>query len=255
MPLPSQTYTTIQQLINDINTRFIPNGAQLVTGDIGNSQLNGLANFIVKYTLNSQLAGISSSTGVVPLSKAVTIFTVAAAEINWPDNIQNEYYIINATSSDIPLTTGYSYIDAFQVVQTSIPTRTAIHIAKATNGNWIQVNNLGGGNGSGLPAQATHEGEFLTTNGTSASWFSPCLAITSADFEPDGVTYINTNLVNNTFLLFWNDVPRFIYNASEAPSQIEWQYQAGGGFQILMPGFDASANDYHLYLFLKGLNQ
>lgn len=252
MPLPSTTYTTIQQLINDINTRFIPNGAELITGDIGNSQLNGLANFIVSYTLNSGLAGISSSTGVIPLSKPVTVFTVAPTSINWPDNVQNEYYIVNATGNNIPLTSGFSYIDQYAVAQTVIPARSAIHIAKATNSNWVQINNLPGV--GVLPPQTGHDGEFLTTNGSSAAWFSPCLAITSSDFEPDGITYINTDLVNNTFLLFWNDLPRFIYNATEAPLQTEWQYQVGGGFQILIQGFDANTNDYHLYLFLKGLN-
>jgi hypothetical protein len=253
MSLPSTTYSTIQQLINDINTRFVPNGMELITGDIGNSQLNGLADFIVKYTLNSGLAGISSSTGVIPLSKPITVFTVVPTSINWPDNIQNEYYIINATASDIPLTSGYTYINQYAVAQTIIPARTSIHIAKATNGSWIQVNNISAA-GSILPPQTGHSGEFLTTNGTSASWFSPCLFITSADFEADGVTYINTDLVANKFLLFWNDIPRFLYDVEWNPSQIEWEYQPGGGFKILMSGFDASLNSYYLCLFLKGLN-
>lgn len=253
MPLPSITYSTIQQLLNDINTRFVPNAMELITGDIGNSQLNGLANFIVTYTLNSGLAGISSSTGVIPLSKPVTLFTTVPTSVNWPDNVQNEYYIINATGSNIPLTAGYSYVDQYGVSQTSIPARSSVHIAKATNGSWILVNNLGGA-GSSLPPQTGHEGEFLTTNGTSASWFSPCLFITSADFEADGVTYINTDIVNNKYLLFLNDIPRFIYSVDQNSSQVEWQYQSGGGFKILMPGFDANTNEYFLFLFLKGLN-
>ena len=252
MPLPSTTYNTIQQLLNDINTRFVPNGMELITGDIGNSQLNGLANFIVTYTLNSGLAGISSSTGVIPLSKPVTLFTVVPTSIHWPDNIQNEYYIINATASNIPLTSGYSFIDQYATTQTVIPARTSIHIAKATNGSWIQINNLPG---SGvLPPQTGHEGEFLMTNGASTSWFSPCLFITSANFESDGVTYINTDLVNSKFLLLWNNLPRIIYSVDENPSQIEWEYRIGGGFKLLVEGFDANTNDYYFALFLKGLN-
>jgi hypothetical protein len=252
MPLPSTTYSTIQQLINDINARFVTNGMELITGDIGNSQLNGLANFIVEYTLNSGLAGISSSTGVIPLSKPITVFTVVPSSINWPDNIQNEYYIVNATASNIPLTAGYAYIDQYATSQTSVPARSSLHIAKATNGSWIQVNNTT--TGSILPPQTGHSGEFLTTNGTSASWFSPCLFLTSDNFESDGVTYINTDLVANKFLLFWNDVPRFIYDSEWNSSQIEWEYQAGGGFKILIPGFDANTNNYYLCLFLKGMN-
>lgn len=248
MPLPSTTYSTIQQLLNDINTRFIPNSMELITGDIGNSQLNGLANFIVEYTLNSGLAGISSSTGVIPLSNPVTIFTVVPTSVNWPDNIQNEYYIVNATASDIPLTSGYSYIDQYQVAQTSIPARSSIHIAKATNGSWILVNNLGGAGGS-LPPQAGHEGEFLMTNGTSASWFNPHLSLTSGNFEPDGISYINTGLVNNKLSIWLDAAGRFIYEGLG-----EWQYLAGGGFQITSFGFDSNANEYHLEVFLKGLN-
>jgi hypothetical protein len=253
MPLPSTTYTTIQQLLNDINTRFVPNGMELITGDIGNSQLNGLANFIVEYTLNSGLAGISSSTGVIPLSKPITVFTVVPTSVNWPDNIQNEYYIVNATASNIPLTSGYSYIDQYQVAQTNIPARSTVHIAKATNGSWILVNNTGTG-ASTLPPQVGHEGEFLMTNGTSASWFSPWLPLTSADFESDGVTYINTNLAGNKFGIFWNDLGRYIYDVEWNPTQIEWEYQSGGGFKILIPGFDASTNSYFLSLNLKGTN-
>jgi hypothetical protein len=252
MPLPSQTYSTIQQLINAMNTEFVPNGNQEITGDIGNKLLNGLANFIVTYTLNSGLAGISSSTGVVPLSKPVTVFTVVPTSISWPDNIQNEYYIVNATGSNIPLAAGYSYIDQYATSQTVVPARSSLHIAKATNGSWIQVNNIS--TGSILPPQTGHDGEFLMTNGTSASWFNPCLFLTSTDFESDGVTYTNTDLSNSKFLLFWNDIPRFIYDSEWNSSQIEWQYQSGGGFKILIPGFDANTSNYYLCLFLKGQN-
>lgn len=142
MALPSQTYSTIQQLLNDINSRFVPNGVEAITGDIGNSQLNGLANFIVKYSVNAQLAGISSSTGVVSLSKPITIFSVTPTSLNWIDNVQFEYYIVNATSSIIPLTTGTTYVDNTQTVRTSVPANASIHIAKTTNGSWVQINNL-----------------------------------------------------------------------------------------------------------------
>lgn len=254
MPLPVTTFNTIADLLNYINTNIVPNGNNEITGEEHNAVENSLANFIVSYTLNSGLVGISSSNGVIPLSKPMTVFTVVPTSINWPDNVQNEYYIINATASNIPLTAGYFYVDQYGTAQTIIPARTAIHIAKATNGSWIQVNNLGGGGSGSLPPQAGHEGEFLTTNGTSASWSSPCTFITSADFEPDGVTYIDTDLVNNKFLLFWNDLPRIIYNVEQNPGQVEWQYVAGGGFEILIPGFDASANNYYLCLWLQGLN-
>lgn len=247
MPLPVTTFNNIADLLNYINTNIVPNGAQEISGEEHNAVENALANFIVSYTLNSGLVGISSSTGVIPLSKPMTVFTVVPASINWPDNVQNEYYIINATGSNIPLAAGYSYVDQYSIQQTTIPARTAIHIAKATNGNWIQVNNLPGV--GVLPPQAGHEGEFLTTNGTSAAWISPHESLTSADFEPDGVTVINTAWASNKLSIWLDAAGRFIYEDLG-----EWQPVAGGGFMILIPGFDANSFSYHLEVFLKGLN-
>lgn len=254
MPLPVTTFNTIADLLNYINTNIVPNGNNEITGEEHNAVENALANFIVSYTLNSGLVGISSSSGVVPLSKPMTVFTVTPTSINWPDNVQNEYYIINATASNIPLTAGYSFVDQYQTVQTVIPSRTAIHIAKATNGSWVQVNNLGGGGSGSLPPQTGHEGEFLYTNGTSAAWLSPVLFIDSSNFEPDGVSYINANLVNSKIALFWNDVNRFVYSSDEDAGQVEFQYLPGGGFEILIPDFDANTVNYHFYILLRGLN-
>lgn len=254
MPLPVTTFTTIQQLLNYINSNIVPNGNNEITAEEDNAALNALANFIVSYTLNSGLVGISSSSGVVPLSKPMTVFTITPTSINWPGNIQNEYYIINATGNNIPLTAGYSFVDQYQTTQTVIPPRTAIHIGKATNGSWVQLNNVGGGGTGNLPPQTGHDGEFLYTNGTSPAWLSPVLFIDSSDFEADGVSYINTNLVSSKIALFWNDANRFIYSSDEDAAQIEFQYLAGGGFQILMPGFDANTTSYHFYILLRGQN-
>lgn len=142
MSLPSQTFSTVQQLLNYINTFVVTNGSELISGEIENNVENALANFIVSYTLNSGKAGISSSSGVVSLSKPFTIFSTPPLSLQWPDNVQFEYYIVNATSSIIPLTTGYSYTDSFGNIQTVIPAHCTVHIAKMTNGNWIQTNNL-----------------------------------------------------------------------------------------------------------------
>jgi hypothetical protein len=248
MPLPSTTYTTIQQLLNDINTRFVPNGAELITGDIGNSQLNGLANFIVSYTLNSALVRIESGGGIIALSKPMSVFTVVPTSIQWPDNIQNEYYITNATGLNISLTNGYFYIDQFGTAQTIIPARTSIHIAKATNGSWIQMNNLPGSSGGSLPPQTGHEGEFLYTNGVSAAWLSPSLSLTSANFTSATECPL-PDLEFSKFSLYYSDLANFIYEDIN-----QWVYLTGGGFEVLIPGFDANANNVHFELFLKGLN-
>lgn len=70
----------------------------------------------------------------------------------------------------------------------------------------------------------------------------------STDFESDGVTCNIPAMSGITFEIFLNDLNRFIYN--EIGNQ-EWDYVVGGGFKILIPGFDANTGDYHLYLFPK----
>lgn len=253
MSIPSQAFATITQLFNYLNTLIIPNGNNAITGDEVNNVLNGLGNFIVKYGVNTQLAGISTSTGVVPLSKPVTIFTIVPASINWPDNVQNEYYIVNATGSNITLTSGYSYTDQYGTQLTVIPARTSIHIAKATNGTWFQVNNpLSSGSGANLPPQTSHDGQSLQTDGTSAFWGSNNISLTAANFQADGKTYLNPLLgVTNKVSVFWSDINNFIYEING-----DWQYVSGpAGIKILNAGFNANTNPgVHVELLLKGLN-
>lgn len=74
------------------------------------------------------------------------------------------------------------------------------------------------------------------------------ISIQSANFQPDGVTYKNVLLVPDNVSVFWNDIPRFIYQ-----DQGEWQYVTGG-IKILIPGFNANTANYHLELFIKQLN-
>lgn len=257
MANPSQTFSTIAQLLNYINSLIVTNGINAITGEEANNVLNGLGNFIVKYSVNANLAGISSSSGVVPLSKPVTIVTVVPTSLQWPDDVQNEYYIVNATGVDIPLTSGYSYIDAYGTVQTVIPLRTAIHIGKAINGNWYQLNNVGGsGGGSNLPPQTGHDGEALFTNGTSTFWASPVKEITGADFF-DANQYIDASLDGFKYVILWDDGPARLYNnpLDNTYPASSWKYIAGGGFQILIPGFDSNSNPKPRFtIWLKGLN-
>lgn len=78
--------------------------------------------------------------------------------------------------------------------------------------------------------------------------FSSVIPVTSNDFNIDGVTYSNSLLNGKHFEIFSNDLNRFLYN--EVGNQ-EWNYISGGGFEILLPGFDASSTDYHLYIIPK----
>jgi hypothetical protein len=88
------------------------------------------------------------------------------------------------------------------------------------------------------------DGSLATIQATSNS----IIPYISADFDIDGITVTDASLNGRTFELFLNDLNRFIYN--EVGNQ-EWDYVVGGGFQILLPGFDANTFDYHLYLFPK----
>lgn len=58
--------------------------------------------------------------------------------------------------------------------------------------------------------------------------------ITSANFELNGTTVINADWANKQMKLFWNNIPKFIKEG------IDWVYVFGGGFQIIIPRFDAS---------------
>jgi hypothetical protein len=247
---------TLAQIIAYINQYINTNGINSITGAENNTALIYLAKAILNYSVNGSLAGISSSTGVVPLSKPITLFSVVPSSVNWPDNVQFEYYIVNATGVNIPITAGYSYVDQYGVSQTTIPARTSIHIAKATNGQWILVDNLGGGGGSGnLPSQTGHQGQSLFTNGTTPLWSDGSLFIPSGDANwinattwINGSSYTNPYFSSPKFLLFWNDLSRYLL---QNVSPVEWQYETNG-FQVLIGGFDsATAN---VILTFKGLN-
>jgi hypothetical protein len=254
MPVPSQTFTTIQQLYTYINTLFIANGANSITGDEGNNILNGLGTFIQKYTLNNSLVTIyGTSPSVYPLATPMTVFTTVPTSIQWAGNVQNEYYITNATSAPIPLSNGYAYIDQYGTSQTSIPARTTIHIAKATNQSWIQQNNLpGSGGGGGLPPVTGHAGQSLFTDGTGEMWGDVVLPIYAGDSNWVNATQWTNghgtpvaSFPSSKFLVFWNDASRFLLPA-------EYQLTAGTGFNVLVFGFDsATAN---IFLFFRGVN-
>lgn len=67
--------------------------------------------------------------------------------------------------------------------------------------------------------------------------------IRSADFtSPAG--YLNPTLKGRTFLLFLNDDPAFLEEG------VAWQSDAAGGFEILLPNFNATLNNVIIYLLL-----
>jgi len=67
--------------------------------------------------------------------------------------------------------------------------------------------------------------------------------VTSADFATE-TGYVNTWLKGKTFSLFLNDVPKFL-NAG-----VDWDYNPAGGFNIFIPNFNATLNNYTIYVLL-----
>lgn len=68
--------------------------------------------------------------------------------------------------------------------------------------------------------------------------------VVSADFS-SAAGYDNADLVGKTFELFWNDNSKFLEFG------IDWDYRDSGGFNILVPNFNAALNNYNIYVLLK----
>lgn len=106
----------------------------------------------------------------------------------------------------------------------------------------------GSSGGASLPAQSGNEGEVLMTDGTTDFWGSTVIPITSSNFESDGVTCNIPSIAKNKFIIFWNDAPTMLIEGTDF-TRLE-----NGGFKVIREGFDASINEYNLFIFLMGLN-
>jgi len=70
------------------------------------------------------------------------------------------------------------------------------------------------------------------------------LHVKSPDFDSP-TEYLNEDLAGKQYELFLNDTPKFLeYGA-------DWDYVTGGGFQIFVSNFDATLNNYNIYVLLK----
>jgi hypothetical protein len=94
---------------------------------------------------------------------------------------------------------------------------------------------------------AVNEAISIVNGGTGGGTVTPTapvgniypFVITSSDFESDGVTYINANMKSDRIMLFINQYSQ------------QWLVQGAGffdraatGFEITIPGFDATTQDY-----------
>lgn len=72
--------------------------------------------------------------------------------------------------------------------------------------------------------------------------------ITSPDFEADGKTVSRPDWAGKQIKIFWNNIPKFIKEG------VDWIYIVGGGFEIIIPGFNATASgpdeDVEMYVFV-----
>jgi len=92
-----------------------------------------------------------------------------------------------------------------------------------------------------LTAQAIISGGGGGT-GTIVNPTSPYLIpITSADFA-NATDYNDPRIVGRNLAIFWNDIPRYL-------NPNEFIYTSTG-IEITVPGFDATANDYTLFIYI-----
>lgn len=77
------------------------------------------------------------------------------------------------------------------------------------------------------------------------------IPITSEDFKtedeppvPSPNHYPNAALNGKALAIFWNDIPRYL-------TPDEWDH-AGNGINILVDGFDATANAYNFFIYIIG---
>lgn len=151
MPYPNTTFNNFQELMEYINTYWITNGVEEITGAIGNDVVNGLLSFTEQSPLNWQKADIQSLGGDISAARPITVFmTTAPDSLSWADNIYYEYVFINTTFDDIPTTTPYYDINLTAI--NVIPAKSIINICKAKNNLWLLKSLPASGSGVIVPA-------------------------------------------------------------------------------------------------------
>ncbi len=151
MPYPVNTFPNFNALLNYINSYWITNGMEEITGVIGNDVVNALLTFVEQSPLNWQTALIVSSGGDINATRPVNVFiTTPPNSLTWGDNIYNQYIFNNTTGGDIP--TLMTYYDLSLQPLNVIPANSLVNICKATNGFWIVVAVPNKGSAAAYPA-------------------------------------------------------------------------------------------------------
>jgi hypothetical protein len=83
-----------------------------------------------------------------------------------------------------------------------------------------------------------------TLDNTPMQGIKGIINVKSVDFS-SATDYDNPDLVGKLFELFNNDTPKFLEYG------VDWEYLETGGFRILLANFDATLNNYNIYVLLK----
>lgn len=146
--------------------------------------------------------------------------------------------------NSVTYTASYVIINLNQAVQDG--ERYIITGLRATAGT------VAGGGGSSSPSipLPLQQGKFLTNDGTDLKWDDVWIQITAADFEADGVTYIDETLNGYYLKVVWENLPKELdFEAGEA-TLID-----GGGFIVNITDFDATQNpDWRFTIYKKSLD-
>lgn len=152
MPLPTQTFNTIAEWENWVNTNIIPNGNEEITGDDGNITENAAVKFIKRSPLNWEKAQIIQTSGTSYATRPIIVFiSNTPSEFTFGDNIYNEYVFINTLYDNIPLASGIAYVDINLSPVDNIPAKSIVNICKANNDLWIVSSVPSSGSLSSLP--------------------------------------------------------------------------------------------------------
>lgn len=229
MSYPVLTFANFTELLNYINNEWITNGEQDITGVIGNNVVNGLLTFIEQSPLNYQKAAIISTGGVVVTSQPITVIIgTVPTSLNWTDNIYNQNIFINSTTSAIPLANGVVYYNSALVVQNNIPPQSTISIAKAKNGQWIQINQNGGGFVGVKPPIAGSVGD-------------EGLPEADLNFYTDA-RLINLGAANNNNIMFFlAGTPYYNYG-----NNVSFDYTPSSGTIVLRSGVFNEGDDFNI---------
>ena len=200
-----------------INLRWVTMSFRV--GDAGSPVLNGEQQFTIDLTnILSDSASFGFS-NAAPLPRTGTV----------PANQQT--YLPTYTQSNMTITLAAPVADGEQYT---------LSFGRSSSGSSFNPPSVA------LPTPY-QEGKFLSNDGTNLVWDDTVIVIESANFESDGVTYINTNLARHGVSVRLESIGGQLLTEGT-----DYVTILSGGITILLPGFDANTQDVKLSITLSG---